>query len=422
MEKKVCEDWASILLNEKSEVVIEKQSNDDFIKSVFELNNFWQSANELVEKTFYSGTGAFVLRFENLRLIGEKALGDKKTEVRIEFLSALNIVPLSIKYGNIVDVAFVSDVMLGGKNYVYVETHILTDTGYEITNRYFKEDAGTLNPIPLPEGMVEGFSTRSDVPLFSIIKPNIVNTIDCANGLGMSVFANSIDNLQGVDLCYNNFNRDFKLGGKKVFINDSLVTTTDSGEKITPDDTAQQLFIQFGDDFLDKNGGNKLIQEFNPSLRVQENIDGLQAQLDYLSFKCGFGTKHYQFNAGSIITATQYMGDKQELRQNASKNYIVVERSLKTLIRSILWAGKNICGIAVDENPDITVNFDDSYIVDTESELLSMQQDVAAGLVKPEIYIAKKYGVTKEEALKMMPAASSTVQGNPLDKNDPGAE
>lgn len=415
MAKKVCEDWASILLNEKTEIVVDKNKNNKFVDSVFELNNFWQAANELIEKTFYSGTGAFVLRFENLKLVGEKAIGDKNTEIRIEFLNALNIIPLSIKYGNIVDVAFVSDVMLGGKNYVYVETHILTDAGYEITNRYFKEDAGSLNPIPLPEGMIEGFSTQSDIPLFSIMKPNIVNTIDGANGLGMSVFANSIDNLQGVDLCYNNFNRDFKLGGKKVFINDSLVTTTESGEKITPDDTAQQLFIQFGDDFLDKNGGNKLIKEFNPSLRVQENIDGLQAQLDYLSFKCGFGTKHYQFNAGAIITATQYVGDKQELMQNASKNYIVVERSLKTLVRSIMWAGKNICGIVLDEDPEIKVIFDDSYIVDKESELLAMQQDVASGLIKPEIYIAKKYGVTKEEALKMMPAASSLFETNPLD-------
>jgi A118 family predicted phage portal protein len=269
--------------------------------------------------------------------------------------------------------------------------------------------------------MIEEFSTKSDIPLFSIIKPNIVNTIDGSNGLGMSVFANSIDNLQGVDLCYNNFNRDFKLGGKKVFLNDSLTTTTESGAKITPDDTAQQLFIQFGDDFIDKDGNNNLIQEFNPSLRVQENIDGLQAQLDYLSFKCGFGTKHYQFNAGAIITATQYVGDKQELMQNASKNSIVVERALKALIKAILWAGKNICGIDLDEDPEIKVNFDDSYIVDTESALLSMQQDVASGLIRPEIYLAKKYGVTEKEALKMMPAASTTVEDNPFGDN-PGNE
>ena len=32
-----------------------------------------------------------------------------------------------------------------------------------------------------------------------------------------------------------------------------------------------------------------------------------------------------------------------------------------------------------------------------------MQQDVTAGIIRKELYIAKKYGVSEEEALKMMP-------------------
>ena len=32
-----------------------------------------------------------------------------------------------------------------------------------------------------------------------------------------------------------------------------------------------------------------------------------------------------------------------------------------------------------------------------------MQQDATAGIIRKEIYIAKKYGVSEEEALKMMP-------------------
>ena len=58
--------------------------------------------------------------------------------------------------------------------------------------------------------------------------------------------------------------------------------------------------------------------------------------LDYLSFKCGLGTKHYQFNAGSIVTATQYTGDKQELIQNAAKHYIPVEAALKAVVKDAL--------------------------------------------------------------------------------------
>ncbi|MDD4509132.1 MAG: hypothetical protein PHN26_09415, partial [Eubacteriaceae bacterium] len=59
--------------------------------------------------------------------------------------------------------------------------------------------------------------------------------------------------------------------------------------------------------------------------------------------------------------------------------------------------------LAPDGAYEVSFNFDDSIVVDKDTELLAMQQDVVQGLLRPEIYIAKKYGVSEEEALKMMP-------------------
>ena len=53
---------------------------------------------------------------------------------------------------------------------------------------------------------------------------------------------------------------------------------------------------------------------------------------------------------------------------------------------------------------EMNFKWDDSIVVDREKELLSMQQDAVSGMIRKELYIAKKYGVTEEEALKMMPA------------------
>lgn len=53
---------------------------------------------------------------------------------------------------------------------------------------------------------------------------------------------------------------------------------------------------------------------------------------------------------------------------------------------------------------EMSFRWDDSIVVDKEKELLSMQQDAVSGMIRKELYIAKKYGVTEEEALKMMPA------------------
>lgn len=226
--------------------------------------------------------------------------------------------------------------------------------------------------------------------------------MDESTALGISVFANAMDNLAGVDLAFNNFCRDFKLGGKKVFVNRDLTKTDVDGNTITPDDVAQQLFMVTGDDFIDSNGANKMLQEFNPALRVAENKEGVQSQLDYLSFKMGLGTKHYQFNGTSIVTATQYTGDKQELIQNAVKHYIAIEAFLKALVRAILYAGKQFCGQPVDPDARVSVQFEDSYIIDKESERQRDLQEVRDGLMMDWEYRVKWRGETEDKAKKIL--------------------
>jgi len=413
MAKKVCEDWASILLNEKTEIVIKDEASGKLVQGedgtggVLGENDFWVKANELMEKTFMSGTGSFVLRMDGMMVSGDLVVKDAKTRIRLEYLPATNIIPLTIRQGRVVDVAFVSDVLDHGKRFIYLETHTLLNGSYQITNRYFRDDKGSLVPEQLPADIAETFSTGSDIPLFALVRPNITNNIDAGGGLGLSVFADAIDSLKGVDLAFNNFCRDLKLGGKKVFLNQSLTRRDDGGNLITPDDVAQQLFVQVGDEFISENGSNKMIHEFNPSLRVQENRDAIQEQLDLLSFKCGLGTKHYQFNAGNIVTATQYMGDKQELVQNASKHYIIVERALKQLVRAILWAAKEVLGQPVDPDTQVTVNFEDSYIIDKESERMRDLQELRDGIMQKWEYRMKWFGEDEATAKAMAGAQQS---------------
>lgn len=235
----------------------------------------------------------------------------------------------------------------------------------------------------------------------------MVNSYTNNNGLGCAVYAHAIDNLKGTDIAYNNFNRDLWLGGKKVFYSREMTKTVgvdDEGKPIyiAPDDMLQQLFVSVGDDFTDEKN---LIHEFNPSLRVQDNRDAVQAQLDYLSFKCGMGTRHYRFDAsgGGVITATQYTGEKQELKQNAAKHGIVITRALQDICRAILWAGKNILGQPVDPETPITVNFSDGYIVSDEEKKAADMQDVQQGIMQKWEYRMKWYGEDEEAAKAAVP-------------------
>ena len=50
MGKKISEDWANLLMNEKVEITLEGQQEQEFIDRVLNENNFLVKANEMQEK------------------------------------------------------------------------------------------------------------------------------------------------------------------------------------------------------------------------------------------------------------------------------------------------------------------------------------------------------------------------------------
>ncbi len=411
MAKKICEDWASILLNEETTVVVDDTPSHAYLlgndsqNGLLDELHFWSQANRLVEQAFYSGTGAFVVKVDNLKVgtTGHIQASPEAT-VHLDYLPAQNIVPLSHANGRMNEVAFVSSETKKGKEYIYLETHTQEEGGYVIENSYYAVEKGVLKEKTLPDGVAPRLETGFDTPLFAIIKPNIINPEPNNLGLGCSVYSQALDALKGVDLAFNNFSRDFRLGGKKVFYNRELMKTEEMDSNgnyryMAPDEAMQQLFMEVGDEFADSN---TLIHEFNPTLRVEENAQGVQAQLDYLSFRCGLGTKHYRFEeGGQSVTATQYTGERQELRQNAARHALIVEEALVAVFRAILQVAKTFKGETVDPSAKITVEFADGYIISDEEKRENDRKDVQDFIMQPWEYRMTWYGEDEQTAKAM---------------------
>lgn len=117
---------------------------------------------------------------------------------------------------------------------------------------------------------------------------------------------------------------------------------------------------------------------------------------------CGLGNKHYQFNAGSIVTATQYTGDKQDLIQNAHKHYINVEKFLLSLVHTLIDIGNKYFSLNADPHTEIEVQFDKSVIIDETAERMQDIQDVRDGAMAMWEYRMKWYSETEEQAKKII--------------------
>ena len=78
-----------------------------------------------------------------------------------------------------------------------------------------------------------------------------------------------------------------------------------------------------------------------------------------------------------------------------------------------ILAYATLYGLAPAGDWTLKCDWGDGVVQDTESkqkELADMRNDVSAGLIRGELYIAKKYGVTEEEAKTMMPTAEKLMR------------
>ncbi len=416
MAKKVCEDWAALLLNDKTTVRLGDGAAEGWLRCVFAAGDFFRRSNYLVEKAFALGTGACLIRVDGVpgeswpgvlaadttesefdrsgMAVGEDVHGytvdGAPVRIWFQFVDGGQIVPISVEGGRITEAAFVSQITIRGKEYEYLEVHVKEAGTYVLHNRYFCRESGKLTEVSLPGMPQREIRTGCPYPFFAILTPNLQNTAEGFGGLGQSIYADALDCLRGVDLAFNNFCRDLRLGGKKVFINQSLIRRDEEGNLYTPDDVAQQLFMTVGDTDLAEN---PLIEEHNPSLRTEENREAVQAQLDYLSFRCGLGTRHYLFSGvqgRAQLTATQYTGERQDMRQNCAKHAQNVTAYLTAVIRPLLWVARFMLGMRW-QDVDVRVVYDDSYFIDTESERARDLREVEAGLMDADMFRKRWY-------------------------------
>lgn len=369
MAKKVCEDWANLLLNEK--VSIKAGEYEKRLNEILMENNFKVRGNQLVELAFALGTGAFV----------EYKDGDEN--VIVDFVRADMIYPLSWDNGDITECAFGSARVVDGKEAVYLQIHrkgkpmeedaeTLTENPewYYIENQYIDAESGKeLEP---PDSVIPLIETGSEKPLFQIITPNICNNIDLDSPLGISVFANGISQLKGCDLIYDSYINEFVLGRKRILVPITMAKRMmeKDGVMAPSFDPNDSVYYLMPGDSLE----NSQPEQVDMSIRAQEHELGIQRSLDLLSLKVGMGTGRYQFDSSGVKTATEVISDKSDLYQNRQRNAIVIETALIHMAQAVAFLDNGT------EALEVTVDFDDSIIEDTNTTIDRNIKLVQAGL------------------------------------------
>lgn len=345
-------------------------------------------------------------------------------KIVIDYVQADKFYPIAYNNtGDITSAVFVEQKNEGDKLYTRLELHQWRNRSYTITNRAFMKrinsfmrnsgDFSLGREIPLnsvaewSELSEEAITINNiDKPLFAYFKMPFANNVEQGSPLGISIYGNSstINLIKQADEMYSRIIWEYESKESAIHVDETALRIRED-EKANLPKRHQRLYRKInaraGDD-------KDLFEEYSPAIRDTAHFNGLNKILQRIEWNCGlsYGTISEPLEVAK--TATEIVTSKQRMYSNVKDIQNSLEDALDHLVYAMSVWGQ-LYGLC-SGNYETSYKWDDSLVVDKETELNSMLADVSANILRPEIYLAKKYGVTEDEALKMMPEFEEVKQ------------
>ena len=390
MPKKLCEDIAKLLWTEKTRIDL---SNKNTTKRLWEVldskeNAFTVNLPIFIEKMLALGNGATV------------EYKDENNKTIIDYIDGDVIIPYKFTNGYISGMITISRFIdEKGKNKVYythITYHEYVDGKYIKLNEIYKSSTDTtlgkqINFNDVFPKVKESEVKMTGNPYFQIWKPNLANNFDTGSPMGISIYANSIDRFKSLDVKYDSFYNEFILGKKRIVVDQSAMKGG-----MTTDENGNPRYVQY----FDKNDRvyqainaemKEPVKEIDFTLRYQEHIDSINADLNWLTENVGLGSNYYKFDGTGVKTATEVISENSHAFRTKKHYEIVVNDCIYDLVRAV-------CELEGIKTNKITIIPDDSIIEDKNAEMTRAQLEVSQGLRSKKSYLMDIKGMSEDEA------------------------
>src|SRR5690625_2361145 len=162
-------------------------------------------------------------------------------KIKLSFVTADCFIPISWSNETIREGVFINQIQRRDKTYTHLEWHEWINSVYTVTNELYESRNGTDLGVPVPLNTLKEYESLEPVvgmtaiekPLFVYFKPNTANNIDTQSPLGISLFANALDTMKAIDVAFDSFNREFRLGKKRIIVTAHMVKTVEDPQNGT---------------------------------------------------------------------------------------------------------------------------------------------------------------------------------------------
>lgn len=415
MAKIIAEEWASLL--NFPDILIDNEEINDFVQNILKENNFKNRFNNFIEKTFALGNGIILIS------------NNEDMSIKIEEKFIGNSLPLKFENNILKEILLWSESYKLDNETFKKEFLIIKN----IDNETYFQNFYTISKSETDFTNCDIFFDENDIQIienikcFHFFKPNLTNNLYINNPLGISIFANAIDNLKMLDIIYDSLENDFIKGRMKAIYDERIlkkriINNNGENEYISYFDQMSDEFVATinnpDEDIISQDKKpllNDLMKEIDFPIRTQEHIESIQFNLNLLSQKCGLGSGYYDFKNSKAVTktATEVISEKSELFRNMKKHEFLIKQNLEQIINDIIQYGILNQQIS-NKKYNIIIKFDDSIANDDNTIREEMRKDVTLGIISKRYYLQKQYNLTEKESIKML---KDIVQDNMIENS-----
>lgn len=431
--KAVCAEMAGMVWGEECEINVTMDGREEsdqpdplgaFISDVLTKNAFGEKMQEHIEQGLALG-GAALKVWREIRHDREGSEIPGTEEIRLGYCMADQFVPIAWDNSRVTEGVFISRQAKGGYYYTRLEWHKWDGLTYIVTNELYRAD------LPKEGGPTEGqdilgvrcpltdvfpfLDEETRIPveesLFSYWRTPIANNLDDNSPLGVSIYGNALETLHALDICYDSFVREFRLGKKRIIVPARAVRTVvdpETGKVCRWFDPTDETYEALASD--DPN--DLKISDNSVALRVEEHVAALNAFLSVLCLQIGFSANTFGFDEhGGMMTATQVVSTNSKTYKTIKTIQNQLRPAIEHLVRNIIdvailygmeWKGQSVESLA-SGGYHVNIVFDDGVTQDRQTNINEGVTLVGAGLLSKYKFLTdKKYGqgLTEEEAEK----------------------
>lgn len=390
-EKGICQEFSNVVLNEMESKVSVESLDKIYKGAIRDLNENLQSGLAL---------GSLVI----------KPLGGSK----VEYITADRFIPIEFDArGRLINVVFVQVKKLADDDFYHrFEQHdFKADTGMlTITNTAFRSNSAEsigrridLKDVDEWKSLPESITYAGlEKPDFGYYRNPIKNEID-GSPCGVSIYESAVDQLRNVDAQGARLDWEFESGERAINVDVAALRTEVDPVTGLPREGVPHLNERLykGLNLTD----DELYKEWSPAFRDANIINGMNAYLRQVEFNVCLSYGDLSDVSDVEKTASEVMVAKRRKYNMVS----AIQENLKECLEDLVYA-LAFYNSMTRSGYEFMCSFNDSILVDEETERTQDRQDVAMGVMSNLEYRMKWYNEDEATAKKNLPQQNTVME------------